>query len=204
MKQLKAKTFSCPFDKMQYFRSAFCILLVFIIFSCNRNSTRSEDDWSALLDSIYFWDVKPELTGALMFLDVAYQTCDSCVTDFLTMSIAKHKSRERPDWIAAIFPDNIIQEEGVFLFFRNSNAENNQSTEEESSIRVNLSEHKKDTYIVRLKDGYALDENNQKVDILKKFQESDMVYFMIFLPDGGHKTIALPLKTFKKQYKELE
>jgi hypothetical protein len=120
------------------------------------------------------------------------------------MSIAKHKSRIRPDWIAVILPDNIIKEEGVFLFFRNSNEENNQSTEEEITIRVDLSEHRKDTFIVRLKDGYALDENNQKVDILKRFQESDMVYFMIFLPDGGHKTIALPLKNFKKQYRELE
>lgn len=204
MKRLKVKTISFQFDKMQYFRPAFCILLVFIIFSCNRKSTRSEEDWSTLLDSIYFWDVKPELTGALMFLDVAYQTCDSCVTDFVTMSIAKHKSRIRPDWIAVIFPDNIIQEEGVFLFFRDSNDGNSQSTEEEGSIRVNLGEHRKDTYIVRLKDGFAVDENNQKVDILKRFQESDMVYFMIFLTDGGHKTIALPLKNFKKQYKELE
>lgn len=204
MKRLNVKTISYQFDKMQYFRSTVCILIAFLISSCNRKSIRTEDDWSALLDSIYFWDVKPELTGALMFLDVAYQTCDSCVTDFLTMSVAKHKSRARPDWIAAIFPDNIIQEEGVFLFFRNSNEENNQSMEEEGSIWVNLSEHKKDTYIVRLKDGFALDENNEKVDILKKFQESDMVYFMIFLPDGGHKTIALPLENFKKQYLELE
>lgn len=204
MKRLKANPIGCHFMKMKYFHSVFCLLFVFLCFSCNRKSTRSEDDWSALLDSIYFWDVKPELTGALMFLDVAYQPCDSCVTDFVTMSIAKHKSRIRPDWIAVIFPDNIIQEEGVFLFFRNSNEENNISTEKEGSIRVNLSEHRKDTFIVRLKDGFALDENNQKVDILKKFQESDMVYFMIFLPDGAHKTIALPLKNFKKQYKELE
>jgi hypothetical protein len=204
MKRLKVNPTSYRFDKMQYFRFAFCLLFVFLCFSCNRKSTRTEDDWSALLDSIYFWDVKPELTGALMFLDVAYQTCDSCLTDFVTMSIAKHKSGTRPDWIAVIFPDNIIQEEGVFLFFRNSDEENNQSTEEVGSIRVNVGEHRKDTYIVRLKDGYALDENNEKVDILKKFQESDMVYFMIFLPDGGHKTIAFPLKNFKKQYNELE
>lgn len=204
MSRLKVKTFSEQFDKMRYFRSAFYILLVFIIFSCNRKPTVSEDDWLTVLDSIYYWDIEPELTGAIMYLDIAYQTCDSCVTDFLTMSIAKHKSRIRPDWIAVILPDNINQEEGVFLFFRNSNEENNQSTEEEGTIRVDLSEHRKDTYIVRLKDGYALDENNQKVDILKKFQESDMVYFMIFLPDGGHKTIALPLKNFKQQYKELE
>lgn len=204
MKRLKVKTHSYRFYQIKYFRAAFCVLLVVIIFSCNRKSTESEDDWLTVLDSIYFWDIEPELTGAIMYLDIAYQTCDSCVTDFLTMSVAKHKSRIRPDWIAAIFPDNIIQEEGVFLFFRKSNEENNQSSEEECTIRVDLSEHRKDTYIVRLKDGYALDENNQKVDILKKLQESDMLYLMIFLPDGGHKTIALPLKHFKKQYKELE
>ena len=204
MIEFKVISNSYQFDKLKYSHFAICLLIVFVSLSCNRKSVRTEDDWSAVLDSIYFWDVKPELTGALMFLDVAYQTCDSCVTDFVTMSVAKHKSRERPDWIAAIFPDNIVQEEGVFLFFRNSNEGNNQTTDEEGSIRVDLSEHRKDTYIVRLKDGYAIDENNEKVDILKKLQESDMLYLMIFLPDGGHKTITLPLKNFKKQYKELE
>ncbi len=189
---------------MKYFHPIFCLFFVFISFSCHNKPVQTEQEWSAKLDSIYFWDVKPELTGALMFLDVAYQTCDSCITDFLTMSIAKHKSRARPDWVAVILPDNIFQDEGVFLFFSDLNKENNQSTEKEGSIRVNLSEHTNDTFVVRLKDGFALDDNNQKVDILKKFQESDMVYFMIFLPDGGHKTIALPLKYFKKQYKELE
>ena len=79
-----------------------------------------------------------------------------------------------------------------------------ETQDEPRSIHVNLSEHTNDTFVVRLKDGFAVDENNQKVDILKKFQESDMVYFMIFLPGGEHKTISLPLKYFKKQYKELE
>ena len=189
---------------MRYFHPVFCILFAFLSLSCNRKSIRTEQEWSEMLDSIYFWDVKPELKGAMMFLDVAYQTCDSCVTDFLTMSIAKHKSRKRPDWIAVILPDNIIQDEGVFLFFSDSNEGNNQSPEKDISIRVNLSEHTNETFVVRLKDGFALDENNNKVDILKKFRESDMVYFMIFLPDGGHKTISIPLKFFREQYKELE
>jgi hypothetical protein len=82
---------------MKYILRVFFVLFVFLSLSCNRKSVRTEQEWSAMLDSIYYWDVKPELTGALMFLDVAYQTCDSCITDFLTMSVAKHKSRERPD-----------------------------------------------------------------------------------------------------------
>jgi hypothetical protein len=192
---------------MKYYRPIFCLLIVFVSFSCHNKPVRTDQDWSAKLDSIYFWDVKPELKGAMMFLDVAYKTCDSCVTDFLTMSIAKHKSRTRPDWIAVILPDNILQEQGVFLFFKDSKDSTksiNKSQEKAMSIRVNLSEHTHDTFVVRLKDGFAIDENNQKVDILKKFKESDIVYFMIFLPDGEYKTISLPLKNFKKQYKELE
>jgi hypothetical protein len=192
---------------MKYFHLVFCFLFVFISFSCHDKPVQTEQDWSAKLDSIYFWDVKPELKGAMMFLDVAYRTCDSCVTDFLTMSIAKHKSKTRPDWIAVILPDNILQEQGVFLFFEDSKDSTNsmhKSQEKALSIRVNLSEHTNDTFVVRLKDGFAFDKNNQKIDILKKFKESDIVYFMIFLPDGGHKTISLPLKYFKKQYIELE
>ena len=99
---------------MKYFHPIFCLFFVFISFSCHRKPVKTEQDWSAKLDSIYFWDVKPELKGAMMFLDLAYHTCDSCVTDFLTMSIAKHTSKPRPDWIAVILPDNILQEQGVF------------------------------------------------------------------------------------------
>ena len=192
---------------MKIFHPIFCFLLVFISLSCHHKPIQHEPDWLAKLDSLYVWDIKPEINGAMMFLDVAYQTADSCVTDFLTMSIAKHKSRTRPDWIAVILPDNILQEQGVFLFFKDSKDSTKSiktSHEKALSIRVNLSEHTNDTFVVRLKDGFALDENNQKVDIFKKFQESDVVYFMIFYPNGEHKTIALPLKYFKKQYKELE
>jgi hypothetical protein len=189
---------------MKYFQPVFCILFVFFSLSCNRKPIQYEPDWLAKLDSLYVWDIKPEINGTMMFLDVAYQTIDSCVTDYLTMSLAKHKCRKRPDWIAVILPDNILQDQGVFLFFSESNKANNQPGKKESSIHVNLSEHNHDTYVVRLKDGFVLDENNQKVDILKKLLESDMVYFMVFYLDGEHKTIALPLKYFKKQYKELE
>ena len=135
---------------MKYFHPVFCLFLVFIGFSCHRKPVQSETDWSAKLDSIYFWDVKPELKGAMMFLDVAYQTCDSCVTDFLTMSIAKHKSRIRPDWIAIILPDNILQDQGVFLFFNDSTKSINESQGKTWSVHVNLSEHTKDTFVVRL------------------------------------------------------
>ena len=189
---------------MKIFHPIFCFLIVFICLSCHHKPIQYEPDWLAKMDSLYVWDIRPEINGAMMFLDVAYQTTDSCVTDFLTMSLAKHKCRSRPDWIAVILPDNILRKEGVFLFFEEKKKTNSESKKAKWSIRVNLDERTNDTFVVRLKDGFAMDENNQKVDILSKFLESDKVYFMIFYPDGKHKTIALPLKYFKKQYKELE
>lgn len=189
---------------MKIFHPIFYFLLVFIILSCHHKPIQHEPDWLAKLDSLYVWDIEPELNGAMMFLDVAYQNADTCVTDFLTMSLAKHKTRTRPDWIAVILPDNIIQDEGVFLFFDENNKTNPESDKKNGSIRVNLAEHRDDTFVIRFKDGFATIDNNQKVDILQKLLESDRVAVMIFYPDGKHKTIAIPLKHFRKQYQELE
>lgn len=189
---------------MKNLHPIFCFLLVFISISCHHKPIQYEPDWLAKLDSLYVWDIKPEINGAMMFLDVAYQTTDSCVTDFLTMSVAKHTSRIRPDWIAVILPDNILRKEGVFLFFDESKRVNFETENTKWSIRVNLDEHTNDTFAVRFKDGYALDDNNQKVDILQKFLESDRVFLMIFYSDGEHKTIAVPLKYFRTQYKTIE
>ena len=172
--------------------------------SCRRKPVQHEPDWVEKLDSLYVWDIKPELDGALMFLDVAYQTCDSCVTDFLTMSVAKHKMRKHPDWIAVILPDNIVQEEGVFLFLDQKKETDLTSEKSKWSIHLGIEKQTNNTFIVRLKDGFAMNENNQKVDILQKFFESETLYCMIFYANGEHKTIAVPLKFFKKQYQELE
>lgn len=182
----------------------FGILSVFISLSCHRKPVQYEPDWAAKLDSLYVWDIKPEIDGALMFLDVAYQTCDSCVTDFLTMSVAKHKLRKHPDWIAVILPDNLLQKEGVFLFFDEKKDAKSKSEKSIWSIHLDLEKQSNNTFVVRLKDGFAVNENNQKADILQKFLESETLYCMIFYANGQHKTIAVPLKFFKKQYQKLE
>lgn len=187
---------------MNNFQIIFSVLVMLVSFSCLQKPVSLGPDWSEKLDSLYVWDIQSEIKGAIMFLDVAYQKCDSCVTDFLTLSLAKQKCRSRPDWIAVILPDNIIQDEGVFLFFEEK--ENSESKISKCPIRVNLDEHTNDTFAVRFKDGFAMDENNQKVDILQKFLETERVFFMIFYMNGEHKTIALPLKFFKKQFNELE
>ena len=181
----------------------FGILSVFTILSCHRKPGQYEPDWAAKLDSLYVWDIKPEIDGAMMFLDVAYQTCDTCVTDFLTLSVAKHKMRTHPDWIAVIVPDNVVQKEGVFLFFDEKKETDSKSEKSKWSIHLDLEKQSNNTFLVRLKDGFAVNENNQKADILQKFLESETLYCMIFYDNGQHKIIAVPLKFFKKQYQEL-
>lgn len=188
---------------MNYLRKSLYLLLAFLYYSCNRPPIRNEPDWLAALDSLYVWEVQSEINGAIMFLDVAYQKSDSSVTDFLTMSVAKHKCYSRPDWIAVIFPDNINHQEGVFLFFEEAKQSAPNPKEEKFSLRINFVERRDDTYVIRFKDGLAMLGNEKQVDILQKLIESERVYFMVFYPGGHHKTIAVPLKFFREQYKSL-
>jgi hypothetical protein len=44
---------------------------------------------------------------------------------------------------------------------------------------------------------------DEKIDIYQRFMEFDHVYFMLVYPDGSHKSIAVPLNSFKEQYKAI-
>lgn len=186
---------------------------VLFIIACSPNLPKKGSQELALavsLDSMFAWDIEKQPSGALMYLDVPYLRqidCDTCKVEYLTLSVAKYDSLTRPHWIALILPNKIVREEGLFLFFKKSGLKADPKAMQDStenSVRVKFEEGHTETFTARFKNGFALDENNRKVDIYQKFLSYDRIYFMIFLPDGGHKTIAVPLHHFKEQYAELE
>ena len=52
-------------------------------------------------------------------------------------------------------------------------------------------------------DGYAYHDDGVKEDIFQKFLDFDHVLFLFIYPDGSHKSVAVPLFSFKDQYKKL-
>ena len=55
-----------------------------------------------------------------MFLDVPYTREGQDSAEYLTLTVAKNKSAERPEWISVIIPSNIVQANGIFIAFANT------------------------------------------------------------------------------------
>src|SRR5438270_4615792 len=65
----------------------------------------------------FTWDVQKEEKGAMMFLDVAYQRDNSDSAEYLTLTVAKDKTKQRPDFISVNIPSKCTQTHGIFITF---------------------------------------------------------------------------------------
>jgi hypothetical protein len=186
-------------------RIVFALLLPFNAFS------QSQDSIQAMADAatkMFTWEVQKVEKGSLMFLDVAYQRENVDSQEYLTLTVAKNKSLQRPDFISIILPSNIVQSNGIFIAFANSNNSKNgksiMALEKANPLRVSFEKCGSETCTARIVDCYLIDEkSNGKIDLLQKFMDFDHVLFLFIYPDGTHKSVAVPLSTFKKQYKDL-
>jgi hypothetical protein len=71
-------------------------------------------------------------------------------------------------------------------------------------VRLNFDTCDSSTCRTRMFYGFAREkEKSDSVDVFKNFLEYDHALFMIF-EHGEHKTVMVPLFSFKEQYKKLE
>ena len=164
------------------------ILTLFLIqslYSQNTSNTNTEAD--AAVKS-FTWDIVKTNKGSLMFLDVPYQRDNSDSIEYLTLTVAKNKTKQRPEYISIIVPNNIVQSNGLFIKFSKTVIKDG-----EKSIEL---EKKKP---VRIINGYT-EATGSKEDIFQKFLDFDYVLFLYIYPDGSHKTVIVPLFSFKRQY----
>lgn len=157
----------------------------------------------------FTWDIQKEKRGALMFLDVPYQRDNQDSSEYLSFTIAKDYSKERPEFISVIIPNNIVQANGIFIKFGKTTKPNNDigwkiDLENGNPVRVHFERCNDETCTVRIIGGYVTDEDTKEdVDIFQKFLDFDHVYFLFLYQDGSHKSVAVPLFSFKEQYKTL-
>ena len=154
----------------------------------------------------FTWDIQKAERGTLMFLDVPYQRDNSDSTEYLSLTVAKDKTKQRPDFISVIVPNNVVQSNGIFITFAKTVTKNgNQAMELQKAepVRLNFENCDDETCTARVIDGYATHDNGVKEDIFQKFQTFDHVLFLFIYPDGSHKSVAVPLFSFKQQYKKL-
>lgn len=157
----------------------------------------------------FTWDIQKESKGILMFLDVPYSRENPDEREFLTLTFAKTYSIERPDFISVIIPNNVSIGNGIFIKFgnisKNEFGKNSIELEKRNPIQIHFENCNDEYCVARIVNGFAFDETtNEKVDIFQKFLEYGQIFFLFIYPDGSHKSVAVPLFSFKEQYKEIK
>ena len=169
-----------------------------------------EDSVKAAADiaiKAYAWDIQKEDKGTLMFLDVPYQQEHSDSIEYLSLTVAKDKSKPRPDFISIILPNNVVHENGIFVKFSKTVKKNGQwdmQMEKGDPVRIPFEDCNDKDCTARIINGYAAHDNGEKEDIFQKFLDFDHVLFLFVYPDGSHKSLSVPLFSFKEQYRKLQ
>ncbi len=186
------------------------ILTIFLMLQLVDNSySQKTDSLKVIADSAvkaFTWDIQKAEQGTLMFLDVPYQRNHSDSTEFLTLTVAKDKTKQRPEFISIIIPNNILQSNGIFIKFAktvNKNGEWTMELEKGNPVRIQFETCNDETCTARVVNGFATHENGEKEDIFQKLLDFDHILFLFVYSDGSHKSVSVPLFSFKQQYKAL-
>jgi len=171
--------------------------------------SQSADSLKAAADAavkVFTWDIQKAERGTLMFLDVPYQRDNFDSTEYLTLTVAKDKTKQRPEFISIIIPSNVVQSNGIFIKFAKSVTKDGERTmelEKGNPVRIQFEKCNAETCTARIINGYASQDNGEKEDIFQKLLDFDHVLFLFVYSDGSYKSVAVPLFSFKQQYKAL-
>lgn len=162
---------------------------------------------SPFKNEAYHWDVHKSAKGEIMFLDIPYE--DNNQTEYITLSVAKNKSVRRPAFISVILPSNINFRKGLLIAFAKSaktaNGGFNIQLIDTTAATVKFGEKNVTTYTARMVGGYLIDlETGKQFDEYERLLHYDHMMFLFFLSNGSHKSVSVPLYTFKQQYIPLE
>jgi hypothetical protein len=190
-------------------KTSLTIILTLIISSWA--FSQQKDSLNTLADSAikkFTWDIQKSDKGDLMFLDIPYLRENHTIVEYLSLTVAKSKSRIRPDFISIIIPSNVVQSNGIFIKFANTiiskNGERRIEMEKGDPVSILFERCNSQDCTARIIDGYVLDQDtNTKVDIFQKFLDFDHILFLFIYPDKSHKSVVVPLFTFKEQYKAI-
>ena len=160
-----------------------------------------------IVDS-FVWDIERHENGALMYLEVPYTYGTETDVEYMTLTVAKKYSKERPDFISIILPNNILSELGIRILFSKTEKtdSDNMTLERDNNItEVQIESSTKETCTFRIVEGFVLNtETNTKIDLLAKLLEFDHLFVNFTLNDRRQKSVSVPLYSLKKQYNELK
>lgn len=188
----------------------FFLALNFLLSFIGSSFSQTNDNIKSTTDSIvkiFTWDIEKVDKGSLMYLDVPYQRDNADSTEYLTLTVAKDTASLRPAFISVIIPNNIVQSNGIFIAFASnvtSNGQRSMKLEKGTMVRINFESCNDETCTARIINGYASSDDGTQQDIFKNFLHYDHVLFLFVYKNGSHKSVAVPLFSFKEQYKNLD
>src|SRR5258705_3348698 len=147
------------------------LTIVFILLLLNNSYSQNTDSLNAAADAvikIFTWDIEKTDRGTLMFLDAPYQRDNSDSTEYLTLTVAKDKAKERPEFISIIIPNNIVRSNGIFIKFANTVTKDGKRTmelEKGNPTRIQFEKCDDETCTARIINGYAIHDKDEKEDI---------------------------------------
>jgi hypothetical protein len=155
------------------------------------------------------WDIERGKRGSLIFLDIPYLNNKQKEKEYLTLAVAKDYLIDRPEYISVIVPNNFDFDSGILISFGKTVTDANNhykiDIDNANPIKINFVSKTDKDFTARIIKAYVvLPEKEEKIDIFQKFLDFDHVFFNLFYSDGSHKSIAVPLFSFKTKFKELE
>jgi len=187
------------------------LILLVILLITDRAFTQKQDSITAIADSsakILTWEIQKFENRTLMLLDVPYQRDNYNSTEYISLTVAKDSSEMRPLFISIIIPNDVIQSNGIFIKFANTiktkEGETKIEPEKSNPEIIPIESCDEVTCTTKIIAGYLTNEKTRsKIDIFQKFIDFDNAVFLLEYPDGSHKSVVIPLLTFKEKYKTL-
>jgi len=174
------------------------VFLLALIGNAYSQSKNSVKEVGKIAEKMFSWDIEKSEKGTMMFLDVPYLRENKKTEEYLTLTVAKAKTQNRPQFISIIIPNNVVKDNGIFIKF------GNEELEKSSPVRVQFENCNDETCTARIIGGYVGEKKSkEKTDIFQKFLTFKHVYFLFTYSDGSHKSVSVPLYSFQKQYKSL-
>lgn len=165
-----------------------------ILVACGGKPAKQQTEAESFVNeavNMFTWDVEKMEKGVMMFLDVPYTSTDSI--EYLSLTVAKEWSDQRPEFISVIVPIDVDPSSGVrLLFMKNDFAKTRK-------IYLKLEPSENDFLVSRIMKGYSADAE----DVFQCFLNYNQVFFDFVKLNGDSVSVSVPLYTFQKQYSEL-
>ncbi len=151
------------------------------------------------------WRVWTQGSFSVMSLEIPYEMGNE--TYGVDLDVAKPKEATRPEFILVRFPSTVDKKQGCFIAFSKTVKKDGQWSMElakGTTIRLDYDMCDSNICSLRIIKGYARNsETGEYIDVFKEFLEYDHALFLIY-QHGEHKSVTVPLFSFKDQYRKLD